>query len=190
MNRIELAQVLAHEAHDSIGQKRKYLGEPYWIHTDAVADTVASVGGTEDMIVAAHLHDVLEDVEPHKPEYGATWIDKHFGIKVLALVVELTDVYINSSFPNLNRAARHKYENKRLAGISAEAKTIKLADLINNTASIVSEDRDFAQVYLREKFELLPLLSDGNAELLNRASIQTMAACAALGIVIPTVSAS
>ena len=64
MNLIEKAKQFAHEAHDSIGQKRKYSGEPYWVHTDAVAEKVAAIGGTEVMVAAAHLHDVLEDVTP------------------------------------------------------------------------------------------------------------------------------
>ena len=59
-----MAKEFAHAAHDSIKQVRKYTGEPYWNHTDAVAEVVASVGGTEDMVMAAHLHDVLEDVTP------------------------------------------------------------------------------------------------------------------------------
>jgi len=187
MNQIKLAKKFAHAAHDSIKQKRKYSGEPYWIHTDAVADIVASVGGTEDMIVAAHLHDILEDVTPKCPGYSEGQIKVQFGEHVLQLVKELTDKYTKVKYPALNRAARHELENERLANISVEAKTIKLADLINNTASIVSEDKDFAQVYIREKLALLPLLAGGNSELLNRASLQTIASCAALGINIPTV---
>lgn len=185
MNLIEKAQKFAHEAHDSIGQKRKYSGEPYWVHTDDVAAQVAAVGGSLNMIVAAHLHDVLEDVTPLNPEYDGELIAEEFGAEVLALVIELTDVYTKSAYPQLNRAARHALERERIAKISPEAKTIKLADLINNTRSIVASDKDFASVYLREKLELLPYLSEGHGALLNQAAVQTVAGCAAVGIDIP-----
>jgi (p)ppGpp synthase/HD superfamily hydrolase len=53
------ARAFARAAH--AGQTRKYTGEPYVAHTDEVAAIVAAHGGTSEMIVAAHLHDVLED---------------------------------------------------------------------------------------------------------------------------------
>ena len=61
-NLIAKAKLFAHNAHDSINQRRKYTDQPYWVHTDAVADTVAAYGGTATMVAAANLHDVLEDV--------------------------------------------------------------------------------------------------------------------------------
>lgn len=185
---IEQAQRFAHAAHDAIGQVRKYTGEPYWVHTDAVAATVESVGGTDSMICAAHLHDVLEDVASTRPEFGPHQIEVLFGEGVLALVQDLTDEYTKENFPKLNRAQRKARERERIGSISVEAKTIKLADLINNTESIVAHDPDFARVYLREKLEILPYLSDGNSTLLNRASVQTMVACSVLGIQIPIIS--
>jgi guanosine-3',5'-bis(diphosphate) 3'-pyrophosphohydrolase len=189
MNLIERAKQGSHEAHDSIKQVRKYSGEPYWTHTDKVAAIVATVTSDEEVIAAAHLHDVLEDVAPTKPEYDRNWIQRWFGSRVLALVLDLTDVYTREAFPDKNRAERKQLERERIGAIPAEAKTIKLADLLDNTASIAEHDKDFAQVYLREKLELLPYLSDGNAELLQRCSIQTIAACAACGVEIATFSA-
>lgn len=181
--RIEAAKQFSHEAHDSIGQVRKYSGQPYWTHTDKVAGIVASVGGTEDMIIAAHLHDVVEDV--NKGDYTLEGIRARFGDNVARLVGMLTDVFTKESFPSLNRKARKELERARIAETTVEAKTIKLADLLDNTASITEHDKDFAVVYLREKLELLPLLSEGNPELLNRAAMQAVAACAALGVDIP-----
>lgn len=191
MNKVKIAQQFAHDAHDSIGQVRKYSGQPYWTHTDHVAAIVASVGGSEDMQAAAHLHDVLEDVAPLDKDgkFQAFNIENLFGANVLALVVALTDVFTRESYPKLNRANRKALERERVSKISAEAKTIKLADFLDNTASIAEHDKDFAKVYLREKLEMLPYLSDGNADLLQRASIQAIAACATCGVDIPTLSA-
>lgn len=189
MTKIEQAKAFAHQAHDSIGQRRKYSGEPYWVHTDAVAEIVASVTSNEDMIVAAHLHDVLEDVTPLKPEYSREQIETLFGPVVLKLVIELTDVYTKEAYPEWNRAKRHTAELERKKGLSADAQTIKLADGLHNTGSIVAEDPGFAKTFLKEMLDGLPYLSDGNPILLQRLSIQVIVACANLGVTIPTITA-
>ena len=43
------------------GQNRKFTGEPYACHPLRVAHMVSMNGGSEDMIVAALLHDLVED---------------------------------------------------------------------------------------------------------------------------------
>lgn len=191
MNLIERAKQFAHEAHDSIKQVRKYSGQPYWTHTDAVAEKVAAVGGTEAMIAAAHLHDVLEDVTPldKTGRFNYDTIVKEFGEDVAKLVGQLTDVFTKEAFPTYNRKERKEMERERIKSTTPEAKTIKLADLINNTASITEHDKDFAKVYLREKLSLLPMLSEGNSELLNIASVQAVAACVLVGVDIITLNA-
>jgi len=178
----ELAQKFAHDAHDSINQKRKYTGEPYWVHTDEVARIVATVPHNEDMICAAHLHDVLEDVAPHDSNglYDYFSIKHTFGDDVAKLVVELTDVFTKESHGDLNRAQRKELECARVGRISVAAKTIKLADLISNTKSIVAHDPDFAKVYIKEKIAMLPYLAGGDASLLEIASAQAIAAKASL----------
>jgi len=188
MTRIEQAQQLAHEAHDSIGQKRKYNGEPYWVHTDAVAQLVADHGGSEAMVIAAHLHDVIEDVYPLNKKYSITLIQDIFGFYVATLVIGATDVFTKEDYPKLNRAQRKQAERERVAAESPELHTIKLADFINNTESIVQHDKDFAKVYLKEKLAMLPALSDGNPVLLQRATMQTIAGFSALGLTLPTFS--
>lgn len=193
MTKIEQAKAFAHKWHDFIGQKRKYAPfPPYWVHTDEVAELIAAHGGSEDQIQAAHGHDLLEDVLPvleaKFPDMVAVFHAEYvevFSPAARQMIVELTDVYTKAAYPDLNRKARHAKEYERLAGISVEAKDIKKCDLISNTRSIVAEDKDFAQVYIREKLELLPLISDGNGELLQQITSQTIAACAELGIQIP-----
>ena len=55
------AKELAIQAH--YGQVRRYTGEPYVNHPIAVADLIASITDDEDMIIAALLHDTVEDTE-------------------------------------------------------------------------------------------------------------------------------
>jgi hypothetical protein len=56
------------------------------------------------------------------------------------------------------------------ATASPEAKTIELAELIDNSRNIIEHYPDFARVYMREKAALLrEVLMDGNAALLAMA---------------------
>lgn len=210
MTKIEQARAFAHSAHNSIKQVRKYTGEPYWVHTDEVARIVTdalsdsnqafnltqnrsaviySPKEVEDAICAAHLHDVVEDVFPIEKSFGIATIHELFGEHVASLVIALTDVYVKEAYPNMNRQDRKTAERERLGKVSALAKTIKLADLISNTKSIVEHDKDFANLYLREKFALLPYLSDGSPILLQRASMQCVNEMQQLGLTIQMISA-
>lgn len=149
MDRIQWATVFATQAHS--GQKRKYTGEDYIVHPIAVAELVRERGGTEDMIIAALLHDTVEDTEVTVID-----IEREFGMVVATWVEELTDVFTHEAYPEWNRARRKKAEAERLGTVSDEAKEIKLCDLMDNTASIVFHDAGgFAPIYLKEKAFLL-----------------------------------
>lgn len=200
MNLIEKAKELAHEAHDSVLQKRKYNNVPYWEHTDSVAELVeatlraANNGQLTDadaeVVAAAHLHDIFEDVTPKNNFYSPEFINKEFGRRVYVLVKELTDVYTKEQYPTYNRAQRKKMERDRVQNISPESKTIKLADLIMNAQDILTQDTDFAKVFLKEKFQVLPALVGGNSTLLARASQLTLNGFAQLKMEVPTVVAN
>lgn len=152
----------AAEAHGE--QRRKFTDEPYIEHPKRVAETVKTVPHTSEMICAAYLHDVVEDT-PVKIEE----IAEKFGSKVANLVEELTDEYMKVNYPHLNRKARKQKEVERQADMSAEAKTIKLADVIDNTPDIVKNDPGFGRKYLYEMERLTRVLVGGDKELFDRA---------------------
>jgi (p)ppGpp synthase/HD superfamily hydrolase len=158
MNIVERAAGFAVKAHGE--QKRKYTGEIYSVHLAGVARIVASVPHDPEMLAAAWLHDVVEDTSV-TPQQLRT----EFPSRVVAIVLELTDC--DGSIGN--RAFRKAHDRSRLASSSVAAKTIKLADLIDNTSSIVEHDKTFARVYLDEKALLLPCLKGGDATLWDRA---------------------
>ena len=79
------------------------------------------------------------------------------------MVLSLTDV---STLFYGNRAVRKAIDLVHTAKASAEAKTVKLADLIDNTKSIFAHDPKFAKVYLKEKALLLEVLEEGDAALM------------------------
>lgn len=150
------ARIFAIAAHSSIGQVRKFTGEPYHTHVLRVAELVSTRTQDQEVLAAACLHDVLEDVEPHNPEFSRQRILDEFGQGVLDLVLELTDVYTKDKYPDLNRKARKKLEAERLAGISERAKLIKRADLHDNNSSILGTS--FEKTWLEEKKLLDELL--------------------------------
>lgn len=160
---IERAALFCRAAHQAVGQQRKYTGEPYWHHPVAVAERVSAVEtATVEMIAAAHLHDVLEDTA-----VTALDLEACFGERVTALVLELTDQFIDPEIGN--RAHRKALERNRLAEVSPEAQTIKYADLIDNTGSIVARAPGFARVYLAEKRQLLEVMTRGDQALQRQA---------------------
>jgi guanosine-3',5'-bis(diphosphate) 3'-pyrophosphohydrolase len=151
------ARVFAAHRHDSISQKRKYSGLPYWHHTEAVANIVASITDDVSMVVAALLHDTVEDTPTSIEE-----IREIFGERVSSLVSDLTDV---SRPSDGNRATRRAIDREHTAKASNDAKTIKLADLIHNTDDICKADANFAKVYMNEKRQLLEVLKEGDGTL-------------------------
>jgi (p)ppGpp synthase/HD superfamily hydrolase len=151
------ARLFATAAHAAIGQKRKYTGENYVNHPAAVAEIVRSVPHTESMLAAAWLHDVVEDTAVTIDE-----LRREFGPVVAMLVSDLTDV---SCPADGNRAARKAIDRPHTANAIPPSQTIKLADLIDNTRSIVQYDPDFAKVYLAEKALLLEVLREGDPTL-------------------------
>jgi len=161
------AELFADCAHSSIGQKRKYTNEPYIVHPRNVAYLIKIVGGSDEMISAAFLHDVLEDVAPKNQRFNETQIRKLFGDKITNYVLWLTD---NIPLDFGNRKQRKNYALERIASAPKEVKTIKLADLIDNSLTICEYDPNFAKVYMPEKRALLEVLKEGDKYLWDMAN--------------------
>lgn len=154
------AYAIASLAHGLCDQRRKYTGDPYLHHPLAVANlihTEAECPVPLSVLAAAMLHDVLEDTPVTEAQ-----LREAIGEEVTNLVLEVTDV---SKPGDGNRAARKRIDREHLARASPEGQTIKLADLSDNTQSIVVYDPQFARTYLREKSELLAVLTKGDVRL-------------------------
>ncbi|KAA6182517.1 bifunctional (p)ppGpp synthetase/guanosine-3',5'-bis(diphosphate) 3'-pyrophosphohydrolase [Thiohalocapsa marina] len=163
------ARRFATEAHQRIDQRRKYTNQPYQEHLKAVAELVAGVTDDPEMIAAAWLHDTVEDTPA---TFGD--IERAFGRRVRELVAHLTDV---SKPADGNRAVRKAIDRHHTAQAPVEAKTIKLADLIDNCRDICRHDAKFGRVYLAEAAALLEVLADAD-ERLYRLAQKTLAQCA------------
>lgn len=158
------AKAFATKCHEDVKQVRKYTGEPYINHPAAVVELVRSVPHTEAMLCAAWLHDTVEDANATIGD-----IEREFGADIAELVESLTDV---SKPTDGNRKIRKAIDREHTAKASPQAKTIKLADLIDNTKTIVAFDPEFAKVYLAEKRLLLDVLGDGDKTLFDLAMKQ------------------
>ncbi len=156
----DIDRAIAFAATAHAGQRRKYSSEPYITHTIEVANIVRAAGGSIEMQCAAVLHDTIEDCD-----VTASDIAKEFGVGVAMMVAALTDSEIG------NRATRKRLSCERLVAVSGDVQTIKLADLISNTASITQHDPDFARVYLKEKVALLKAIQKDDKGLWARAAL-------------------
>ena len=154
INIVKKAKEFATKAHGNINQRRKYTNEPYIVHPASVAKLVSDITDDEEMISAGWLHDVVEDTNITIEE-----IRKEFGNNIALLVSELTDI---SKPEDGNRKTRKQIDLEHISIASLRAKTIKLADLIDNSHSIAENDAKFAKIYMKEKKALLGVLKEGN----------------------------
>lgn len=166
---VQRARYYATEAHQRIDQRRKYTNQPYEVHLKSVARLVESVTDDQEMIAAAWLHDTVEDTQATIED-----IEREFGRGVSRLVADLTDV---SKAGDGNRAQRKAIDLAHTATASERAKTIKLADLIDNCRDICKHDQGFGRVYLGEARALMEKLREGDARLYRQAE-RTIEKCA------------
>ena len=121
------AACFAAEKHAS--QRRKGVAkEPYINHLLEVAGLVANAltEPDTDLVIAALLHDIIEDARVSKDDL------QRFGPDVAELVAEVTD---DRSLPQAERKRRQIVHAPHL---SVRAQTIKLADKISNLRGILN----------------------------------------------------
>ena len=162
MSITDKAYYFATAAHAAVGQKRKYSDDDYIVHPSRVAQTVKQYGGSDDMIAAAYLHDVVEDTQ-----VDLDTITGMFGSVVAKLVSDLTDVSVPSDG---NRVARKAIDREHLANASTDAQFIKCADIIDNSSDIADNDPAFWKVYKQEMQLLLDVMTKvKNTDIWNKA---------------------
>ena len=110
--------------------------------------------------VVSLLHDTVEDT-PVTIEL----IDEYFGTFIADCVAALTDPPLSAG----NRKKRKQMVREKLANANALVQTVKVADLIDNTPSILKHDPDFAVLYMQEKRELLQVLTKADSTLRQQA---------------------
>jgi (p)ppGpp synthase/HD superfamily hydrolase len=167
---LEKVKEFADQAHGN--QRRKYTPDRYIVHPIRVMHTCREYTGALPMLASALLHDVLEDTPVTEGDIHAFLVavmSPEDAQQTTRLVVELTDVYTKEAFPNWNRKKRKQKEVARMSAISADAQTVKYADILDNCNEIVEHDPQFAPRFLNECKMLLNSMSLGNQELYKRS---------------------
>ena len=126
--KIEKAYQLAKAAHKD---QRRRSGEPYIMHPVAVAEILFKMGMDNECIIAALLHDVVEDTE-----YDLDYIRQEFGDDVALLVDGVTKL---TQIP-LSTREEVQAENIRKMFIAMNQDVrviiIKLADRLHNMRTL------------------------------------------------------
>ena len=146
LKKIEEAYKLAKKAH--AGQVRA-SNEPYIIHPISVAYILAGLQMDLSGIIAAILHDVVEDTE-----YTLTDIEKYFGKEIAFLVDGVTKL---SSFYYANKEDQ-QLENfrKMFLAMAKDIRVvvIKLADRLHNMRTLGVFRREKQQRIAQETLEI------------------------------------
>ena len=154
-------------------QKRKFTGEPYVTHLIDVYKKVSEVTKDKTIQAAALCHDLYEDTDCSETQFVNYLLENGFSKeetkRINSMVFNLTDVYIKDHYPHLNRRKRKTLEARRLANIQPDAQTIKYADMIDNSKSIVRDAPNFAGKYLDEMKQILEGMNKGDAKLFKQA---------------------
>ncbi len=119
-----MAEAYRFAADRHVAQRRKgEAAEPMMNHLAEVADLVAKAtdGSDADLVMAAVLHDTVEDTDTTFDE-----IEARFGARVASLVAEVTD---DKALP---WTERKRLQVVNAAHASHGAKVIKLADKVSN----------------------------------------------------------
>ncbi len=129
--RFDAALVLAASLHRR--QARKASGVPYVAHLLSVASLVLEDGGSEDMAIAALLHDAAED---QGGEETLAIIAEAFGVPVARWVRQASDTL---SLPKPEWEMRKQHHLAEIPRADREARLIMLADKVHNARSILAD---------------------------------------------------
>ncbi len=125
-------------------ERRKGTGIPYMAHLFGVASLVMGEAGltdfpvTEDMVVAALLHDAVED---HGGAARLEDIRRNFGANVARMVEGLSDSFAEDSNAKESWEQRKQAYIDRLGNEPADVRLISAADKLYNARSILEDYR-------------------------------------------------
>lgn len=162
---LQVALELATEWH--LDEVRNYTTDvPYITHPIAVANLLAEISGSWELIAAGYLHDTLECSEDIRIQRERVILDL-LGPGVLELVREVTNP---SRMSDGSRAIRKAIDRQHLAKASPDGQSLRLADAIHNFSDLQQRSPSFALTYAGEKQLILPLTTQGSQVLHERLS--------------------
>lgn len=156
---IKIAADAAAQAHR--GQFRKDGKTPYVVHPERVAERVKFFGGDHIGIIAAWLHDVIEDC----PEVGEGIVRDALQQSVLPKQ-ECDEIFAIVCALTKNNTIQKKSEKlvdtlNRINEAPGQAILIKLCDRMDNLTDAKNREQQFLSTYLPETDQLINALADG-----------------------------
>lgn len=157
------------------GQKRDFSGDDYVIHPMRVAASLYEAGAPTNLVIAALCHDVLEDTD-------ATMVElvEEIGTVAANLVWWVSEPWkIGESSFDASQGARQPTKQFRktefttkLRAAPAQAQTLKMADIVDNTIDMAEwghMNTARAERFLNTKRTTAALLTDANEEFTQKA---------------------
>lgn len=142
------------------GQKRKFGNSPYINHPISVAKRISHNHQNQSLIVAALLHDVIEDCDVSYVD-----IQHYFGDHIAVLVQSVT----NSCFEG-DRLERKTAEFNRISKCGRHARILKLYDRLDNIEDLESHmisgnaTKGFCELYAKESLMLIDLIGNSDEQ--------------------------
>ena len=123
---LDSAVLKAFEYHGK--QVRKFVNEPYVVHCLRVASLVADYTEEEDLVIAAVLHDIVENTEASVED-----VKEWFGEKISGLVGELSNNKLD-----MGLVGKRSYMLKKFVLLSNDGLIIKLIDRLDNISGLLN----------------------------------------------------
>ncbi|OCA58832.1 (p)ppGpp synthetase [Xylella fastidiosa subsp. pauca 11399] len=184
---LQLERMAAHLTHEQLmalrrawvmgmaahaGQTRK-SGEPYITHPVAVACVLADLGMDVETLIAAILHDTIEDTSVTREILAA-----EFGETVADLVDGVTKLD-KLKFRNRQEAAAESFR-KMLLAMSRDLRVImiKLADRLHNMRTLGAQSIEARSRIARETLEIYAPIAQRLGMALMKSELQNLGFCA------------
>ncbi len=152
--RVERAFQLGKTVHQ--GQKRK-SGEPYFTHPVAVAHMLSDLGADADTLIAALLHDTVEDTPLTLAD-----VDHEFGGSVASLIDGVTKLNAKdvATSPKLDEQIETLRKIFTLMHQDIRIMVIKLVDRLHNMQTVEFLPSERQQTLARETLEIFVKIAD------------------------------
>lgn len=129
--RVRRALFLAEQKHR--GTYRKSNQVPYILHPVTVAQVLAAAGADDDIIIAAYLHDVVEDTS-----FTLAQVEDEFGGRVASLVADVTKPEFDKS---ISKSQRSKRVREFFQTAPAQSCSVKGGDLVANVTDLILDQQ-------------------------------------------------
>lgn len=118
---------------------------PYITHLFGVMSICGEYGGDEDQLIAALLHDMVEDI----PTVGLADIESRFGTRVARIVDDCTDAYEQPKPPWRERKEAHL---AKVRGVADDSRLVICSDKLHNCRTL-NEDLRHKGLSTLERFK-------------------------------------